>query len=117
MREALVGLAASKEDMDSFVESNYDLDCVQNIKDKLVSVRGGVQLLKLDRAAAILLKFEEFVQSVVEDGVEPESIQSVLETMADVMIALEYYLSEIELHGVAPPNALAVAEQSLSTGN
>jgi hypothetical protein len=37
--------------------------------------------------------------------------------MADVMIALEYYLSEIELHGVAPANALDVAEQSLSAGN
>jgi len=117
IREALAGLTASKKDMDAFVESNYDLDYVQSIKDKLVAVRGGVQLLKLDRAAAILLGFEEFIQSVVEDGIEEEAIDSVLETMADVMIALEYYLSEIELHGVAPPNALDVAEQSLSASS
>lgn len=117
IREAQAGLAASKIDMDAFVESNYDLDHVQSMKDSLVAVRGGVQLLKLDRAAAILLDFEEFVSSVADDGVEEETIQSVLETMADVVIALEYYLSEIELHGVAPPNALDVAEQSLSANN
>jgi hypothetical protein len=117
IREAQAGLTASKKDMDAFVESSYDLNHVQSIKDKLVAVRGGLQLLKLDRAAAILLDFEEFVQSLTEDGVEDETILNVLETMADVMIALEYYLSEIELHGVAPPNALDVAEQSLSAGN
>ena len=117
IREAQAGLAASKKDMDAFVESNYDLDHVQSMKDSLVAVRGGVQLLKLDRAAAILIDFEEFVSSVADDGVEEETIQSVLETMADVVIALEYYLSEIELHGVAPPNALDVAEQSLSANN
>lgn len=117
IREAQVGLATSKKDMDAFVESNYDLDHVQSMKDSLVAVRGGVQLLKLDRAAAILIDFEEFVSSVADDGVEEETIQSVLETMADVVIALEYYLSEIELHGVAPPNALDVAEQSLSANN
>jgi len=117
IREAQAGLAVSKKDMDAFVESNYDLDHVQSMKDSLVAVRGGVQLLKLDRAAAILIDFEEFVSSVADDGVEEETIQSVLETMADVVIALEYYLSEIELHGVAPPNALDVAEQSLSANN
>ena len=35
--------------------------------------------------------------------------------MADALIALEYFLSEIELHSVAPPNVLQVAEQSLAS--
>ena len=40
---------------------------------------------------------------------------SILETMADALIALEYYLSEIELHGAVHPSVLQVAEQSLAS--
>jgi len=117
IREALAALVASKREMHAFVESDYDMGHIESIKDNLIAVRGGVQLLKLDQAAAVLLGFEEFIHSVVEEGVEEEKIEGVLETMADVMIALEYYLSEIELYGVAPPNVLDIAEQSLSAYN
>jgi hypothetical protein len=117
IREAQAALASSKDDIDSFVKSSYDTLHLQSVVDTLVSVRGGVEVLKLDRAVDVLLSCEEFVQGLVENGVQGEDIDSVLETMADVLIALEYYLSEIELHGVAPPNILDVAEQSLSARN
>ncbi len=51
---------------------------------------------------------------MVKNGIEDEQTQHLAETMADVLIALEYYLSEIELYGVAPASALDVAEQSLA---
>ena len=54
-------------------------------------------------------------QHIIDNGVEKTKAESVLETLADALIALEYYLSEIELHDVAPPNVLGVAEQSLES--
>ena len=114
IREALARLAASKKDIDSFVESGYDMVHLESVVATLVSVRGGVQVVKLYRAAAVLLSFERFVRSVIDRGVEKGNVQNILETMADALISLEYYLSETELHGVAPPNILDIAEQSLS---
>jgi len=114
IKEALAGLAASKREMNTFIESDYDMTHMSKMSDSLASIRGGVQVLNLDRAASILLSFEKFIQAVIKTGIEDEQTQHLAETMADVLIALEYYLSEIELYGVAPPSALDVAEQSLS---
>ena len=113
IQEAQVGLAESKDEIRAFEEDQHILH-ISNVAEKLVTVRGAIQLLKLDKAAAVLISFEKYVQSIAEQGLDEENTQGVLNTMADALISLEYYLSEIELHGVAPPNILDVAEQSLS---
>jgi len=114
IKEALAGLAESKKEMSNFIKSDYELTHMRKMSDNLASIRGGFQVLNLDRAASILLNFEKFIQAVVKNGIEDEQTQHLAETMADVLIALEYYLSEIELYGVAPASALDVAEQSLA---
>ena len=114
IREAQAGIAESKDQIAAFIEYNYDVVHIQKVIETLVTVRGGVQILQLNRAADVLVSCEQFFQSVVDKGIDENEIQTVLETMADALIALEYYLSEIELHGVAPPNVLDIAEQSLS---
>lgn len=115
LQEAQAGIALAKKDITSFVESNYNMLHINNIGETLVSVRGGVAVLKLDRATAVLESCTRFIQGMIEQGVDADKAQSILETMADALIALEYYLSEIELHGAAPPNVLEVAEQSLAS--
>ena len=114
LQEALVGIILAKKDISSFVESNFDMVHIANISETLISVRGGVLVLKLNRAAAVLKSCAAFIEDAQRQGLKGDSAQNILDTMADALISLEYYLSEMQLHGVAPPNVLEVAEQSLA---
>ncbi|NRB41372.1 MAG: hypothetical protein HRU20_23355 [Pseudomonadales bacterium] len=114
LKEALAGILLAKKDISSFVESNFDMIHIANIAETLISVRGGVSVLKLDRAAAVLKSCAAFIENLKAKGLASQNAENVLETMADALISLEYYLSELELHHVAPPNVLEVAEKSLA---
>lgn len=114
IQEAQVGIAQAKKEINSFVESQYDKSHIDSVLEALTAVRGGVAVLGYSKAAAVLASCVNFINASMQDVVDEESASGVLETMADALIALEYYLSEIELHGEAPANVLAVAEQSLA---
>jgi hypothetical protein len=115
IQQARAGLATVEKNINDFVKSKYRKSHMRRVVGALASVRGGVRILKLDRAAAVLLDFENFVQSLVRLGVRKKDIPNMLETLADSLMAVEYYLSELELHGEAPPGILDLAERSLAT--
>ncbi|CAA0118894.1 Uncharacterised protein [BD1-7 clade bacterium] len=111
--EAQAGIGEAKKDITSFIESDFNTEYVQSVLDTIVSVRGAMDLLGLKRASSILTECAEFVAAQKDADFASESGQEILEVIADALIALEYYLSEIELYGEAPVNVLDVAEQSL----
>ncbi len=115
LQESQAAIAIAKKDISSFIESDFDIEHVKQVNETLSSIRGGLSILNLSEANAVLNSCASFTNHIVENGVEKSKAESVLETLADALIALEYYLSEIELHDVAPPNVLAVAEQSLES--
>lgn len=114
IKEAQAGIAMAKKDINSFIESNFDMIHISSVVENLASVKGAITVLELKQAAAVIASCIKFVASIIAEGINEEKAQSVLETMADALIALEYYLSEVELHGDAHPHVLAVAEQSLT---
>jgi hypothetical protein len=115
LQESQSVIAVAKKDISSFVESDFDVAHIQQIIEGLTAVRGGLSMLNLDDANAVLASCVKFVQHILDHGVDQEKAAVILETLADALIALEYYLSEMELHDIAPPNVLSVAEQSLSS--
>jgi len=117
VREAQVSLTAIEKDINAFVESGYKISHMRRVGATLGSVRGAVRILELDRAAVVLFDFQKLVLSVTRKKVGKKNIQSVLEVLADGLMAVEYYLSELELHGVAQSRILDIAEQSLATAN
>jgi len=114
IKEAQAGIALAKKDINSFIESNFDMVHISSVVENLTSVKGGISVLNLTQAAAVIGSCIKFVESIIAEGINEEKAESILETMADALIALEYYLSEVELHGDAHPTVLAVAEQSLT---
>lgn len=114
IREAQAGITQAKKDINSFIESNFDVQHIGNIAENLTSIKGGLAILGMKKAEAVVASCIRFVEATIQQGFDTSRSQSILETMADALIALEYYLSEVELHGEAPPNVLAVAEQSLA---
>lgn len=92
VEECEAGLALTKRALNSFSESNYDPGHIRNIGKTLNTVRGGMIMLKKDHAASILKNCAIFVDEVLLDQNPPAAIKELLETFADVVIAIEYYL-------------------------
>jgi len=113
--EAQSGIAMAKRAIISYVESNFDPIHIANVAVTLNTVRGGVQILNHLRAAAVLKGCSAFLEAHVQDRQHsaPQRHQ-LLETLADALISLEYYLSELAAVRAPDEKILTVAEESLA---
>lgn len=111
--EAEAGLAMVKRALTAFAESNYDKAHIRNIPGILDSVRGGMFLLGLSRAANVLAGCMRFVDEDLLASEQHPAVQHLLETFADAVISLEYYLDAIKLDKKADTSVLQIAEESL----
>ena len=113
LEESEAGIALAKRAISSFAESGYDIDHIRNIAKTLTSVRGAMTILNNSRAQAVLEKSVRFVQDVLLDQDPPAALQELLETFADVIIAMEYYLDTADIHCKLDDTVLQVAEDGL----
>lgn len=113
IEEAEVGLATVKRALSAFAESNYDKGHIQNIPGILDSVRGGMFVLGLSRGAKVLAGCIRFVEDDLLAADQQPAIQHLLETFADAVISLEYYLDALKLNKSADTAVLQIAEESL----
>jgi len=111
--EAEAGLSMVKRALTAFAESNYDKGHIRNISGILDSVRGGMFLLGLSRAAKVLAGCMRFVDEDLLAADQHPAVQHLLETFADAVISLEYYLDAIKLDKNADTSVLQIAEESL----
>jgi hypothetical protein len=112
--EAQNGIAMAKRAITSYAESNFDPVHIANVAVTLSSVRGGVQLLGYVRAANILKGCVAFVDLTAhEKQANGSQRQQLLETLADALISMEYYLTELAANRSPDDRILEVAEESL----
>lgn len=113
IEECEAGLSLTKRALSSFADSNYDTGHIRNIAKTLNTVRGGMIMLKKDRAANILLKCVDFVENVLMDQDPPAALKELLETFADAIVAIEYYLDSASSSLQMDESVLKLAEESL----
>nr|WP_279537120.1 pilus assembly protein [Aestuariicella hydrocarbonica] len=113
IKEAESGLALTKRALSSFADSNYDHGHIKNVGATLNTVRGGMTILNLQRAAAVINSCVEFIEDTLLVNDQPVAIQQLLETFADAIIGLEYYLDAVKTDRSADDAVLAIAEESL----
>lgn len=113
LEESESGIALAKRALSSYAESGFDPDHIRNIAKTLTSVRGAMAILKNIRAENVLQKSVLFVQQVLLDQDPPAALQELLETFADVIIAMEYYLDSADIHCRLDDTVLQVAEDGL----
>lgn len=113
--ELQAGISLCKRAITSYVESNFDAVHIANVAVTLTAVRGGAQILNHSRAANILKSCVAFVDASTRDKQYsgPQRHQ-LLETLADALISLEYYFSEIAAARTPDEKILGVAEESLA---
>ncbi len=113
IEEAESGLALIKRALNAYAESNYDIGHIKNVASTLTAVRGGMQVLNLPRATRVVAACERFVSKALLGGTQVAAIEHMLETFADAVISLEYYLDAIKSDKDADTSVLQVAEESL----
>jgi hypothetical protein len=113
LKEAESGLSLVKRALNSFAESNYDRGHIKNVAATLNSVRGGMAVLSLKRASKVVAACAAFVDDTLLHNDQPAALQHLLETFADAVIGLEYYLDAVKTDKNAGDNVLEVAEESL----
>lgn len=113
LEEAEAGMAMIKRALSSFAESDYDRGHIKNVVITLNTVRGGMIVLNRSRAAAVVRACVDFVEDTLLRSDNPAALQQLLETFADAVISLEYYLDAIKHDKNASDKVLEVAEESL----
>lgn len=113
LEEAESGLAMVKRALTSFSESSYDVGHIKNVNTTLNTVRGGMTLLNRPRAAAVLEGCVKFIDQSLLKSEQPAAVRHMLETFADAVISLEYYIDSIKQNRRSDDTVLQVAEESL----
>ena len=115
IEEAQSGIALAKRAITSYMDSNFDSAHIANVATTLRTVRGGLKILNYNRAAAVLKSCADFVADHIKNsGGRGDQRHQLLETLADALISLEYYLAELESNRHVNENILEVAEESLA---
>lgn len=114
IEQAETGLTSIKSALTSFADSSYDKAHLENISTTLDELRGGMIVLSLPRAAAIIASCSAFIEETLMATDEPAALEHMLETFADALICLEYYLDCMKVDKNVSADTLAVAEESLA---
>ena len=111
--EAKSGLSLAKRAITSYLESDGDKMHLANVPSSLLNVRGGLFFLDQQRAADQVGACANYIQQhMLEAQVMPS--EHMLETLADALSSLEYYLEGgVLLHAKENRSVLDLADESL----
>lgn len=111
LRESRTALEKAKESIVEYISSQWNAEKLAELPILLNTVRGGLSMLDLSRPAQILARLSEFVtKHLLKDEYRPS--WSEMDTLADIISSVEYYLERLANHH-QNNNLLDVAAQSL----
>jgi chemosensory pili system protein ChpA (sensor histidine kinase/response regulator) len=114
VREAKVEIAKAKEAIISFTEDSDDSEVLNSVFQNFRQVHGALNMLNLRDAAELMSQTGEFVQSHLIDRAQiPERHQ--LNSLADVVSSIEYYLETLVDGAGDRQEILAIAQSALNT--
>jgi len=114
MREARSGLEQAKEAVIEFVASQWDHAHLAGVPALLEQMRGGLIMIPLPRAAAVLACCNGYIRDkLLGERVVPD--WRLLDTLADAISSVEYYLECLSGdHRADIDDILTVAEESVA---
>lgn len=112
--EAQSGLALIKRAMASYAESGYDPAHIANLGKSLNSVRGALILMNMQRAAKVVGSCMQFVDTKLIRADASGAIQQLMETFADAVMSIEYFLEAYIAVHKQDNSILEIAEDSVS---
>ena len=114
IEEAKNGLTIIKNALTAFSGVSFDSSNLTDIPKVLDELRGGMTILSLPRAAAIVEASKTFIQESLMSTHEVAALDHMLEIFADALICLEYYLDCMKVDNNVSADTLVIAEESLA---
>ncbi|WP_372970748.1 Hpt domain-containing protein [Marinobacter sp.] len=114
LRESRNTLEQVKTAIVNFIASQWETGEIEHVPELLHSIRGGLSLIPLDRVADMLASAERYVTDVLLGGKQVPDWKQ-LDTLADAITSIEYYLERLAEGIEDNDSVLSVAEASLSS--
>ncbi|AWY41700.1 response regulator [Pseudomonas putida] len=115
IKEARICLQQAKDMIVDYIDADWDRQHLQPLPALLTQVRGALAMIPLSRAASLVETCNHFIREhLLLDPGQPDWQE--LDSLADVIASLEYYLERLNDDPEAPGDQLLdIAEQSLAT--
>ena len=112
INEVVAGMTVAKEHIDSYLQAPESSSALENVPGLLQEIRGGLQLAGQDRAAALVERVGDYLNTALLRSEQlPDAEQ--LDILADAICSIEYFVEELGEHRVHGGMVLDIAEQSL----
>nr|WP_310062116.1 Hpt domain-containing protein [Lysobacter niastensis] len=116
VREAIANFGDARQSFVAFVETSWDHAELVEVPRLLDEVSGALRILDLDLPASYLVAIKRFTEvELIERRRVPNGQQ--LDTLADALSSLEYYLEALRSQRPNRDNILEIARQSLELLN
>ncbi|QEI10829.1 Hpt domain-containing protein [Cellvibrio japonicus] len=116
LRESRNGLEHAKDAIIEYIASQWNREHLQQVPDILREIRGGLDIVPLPRPARILGACARYIEEkLLQEEATPQ--WSTLDTLADAITSVEYYLERLSSGARKEENdlLLSVAEESVAT--
>lgn len=111
--ESRSGLSLVKRAVSAYLESNRDLLHLANVPATLQSVGGGLSFLGIARGAGVLASCARFIDARML-GAEEQPGLADMETLADAITSVDYFLESLEANKPIGEAILELAEESVA---
>ena len=113
LRESRSALEQAKDAVILYINSQWNASHIQSLPELFAGVRGGLEILGLHRPASLLNILSHYVQErLLGDAPRPDWAE--MDTLADAISGIEYYLEHLAHGGGENPAPLDMAEKALS---
>ena len=115
IKEARICLQQAKDMIVDYIDADWDRQHLQALPALLTQVRGALAMIPLSRAASLIETCNHFIREhLLLDPGQPDWQE--LDSLADVIASLEYYLERLNDDPEAPGESLLdIAEKSLAS--
>ncbi|MGH1471907.1 MAG: Hpt domain-containing protein [Cellvibrionaceae bacterium] len=94
LRESRNGLEQAKDAIIEYIATQWDRAPLMNVPNSLLEIAGGLDMIPLHKPAAILTSCSQYIaEQLLEKEGEPE--WQTLDTLADAIASVEYYLERL----------------------
>jgi len=112
MQEAITDLTRAKEAIVAYTEADSDTEKLGEVPQLFSQLKGGLVLVGETRAAALIDSVSSYIEGdLLQQNRQPP--QHELDSLADAVCGLEYYLEGRREHRMYGSSAMAVAEESV----
>ncbi|MCB1837872.1 MAG: Hpt domain-containing protein, partial [Alcanivoracaceae bacterium] len=113
IRECRAGLEEAKDGIVEFIASQWDQSHLADVPGKLSAVRGGLEVIGLNRPAQILRQCVSYISEKLLGENLPKPEWRAMDTLADAITSVEYYLERLSDDPETSDDILDIARSSV----